>query len=275
MITIVTDSCAYFKEEEAKELNVKIVPANYTVNTNAYTESFSDCNGDFESLLSCGGNFTTSQPNIAAFMNVFEGELKQGNEVLCVTISSRLSGAFSTAQIAARQSGAIGKLIAADSFFAAGGQYLLVKEAAKLAAGGKNLAEIANALEEIRSRIKMVFTVDDITPLRKSGRIGNVRMSVGTILDKKPIFVFEEGACAFYQEAQGNADIIKKMVGMADFYPKEFVINNIGYNRLTANFYNVLSEKFPEARVTIRKAGPVMGVNAGLNAAALAVIGKP
>lgn len=271
MLTIVTDSSVYMKKEEAEQLNVKIVPLNYTVNGKLYYESYSDHNGEFEEQLREGAALSTSQPNVSAFLNRFEKELSKGNEILCITLSSRLSGTYQTAQMAANQV-KNGNITVFDGLSAAGGLYLLIKEARKLAQNGGTLNEIANNLPEIRERIKLAFAVDDITPLRNSGRIANVRMRVGTILNHKPIFRIEEGAIIFDSTARGKADVIRKALNMANPNAGEFVVNYIGYSQLVTNLYNMLTDTYPDKLVSIRKAGPVMGIILGLEAASLSFI---
>lgn len=271
MITIVTDSSAYFKKEEADELGVKIVPLNYAVNGKSFVESYGDQNGEFEELLKNGIMLSTSQPNVMAFLSCFENEIKKGNEILCITISSRLSGTFFTAQMAAKQN-KTQKIAVFDSYFTTGGLYLLIKEARRLIDSGASLDEVVDELPKIRSKIQFAFTVDDIAPLRKSGRIGNVRMSVGTILNQKPILLLNEGIVVFSSIAHGNRDIIKEALKMTSEGAKEFIVNYIGYEQLTTNLYNVLTDAYPDIPVNIRKVGPVMGINLGLNAASLSFI---
>ena len=263
MITIVTDSSSYFKKGEARDLDVKVIPLNYSVNGQNYSESFSDQNGDFENLLKGGGKFTTSHPNMSAFLSCFEEELQKGNEVLCVTISSRLSGAYGTAYMAAKQTES-GSVAVFDSQFTAGGLYLLVKEAKKLIDQGLGLREILQALPAIRDRITIAFSVDDMAPLRNSGRIGFVRMSVGTFLNIKPILLCKDGAVVSDSIARGNTEIIKRLSDKLGADTREVVISYTGDNRLASTLYHVIKDTYAHAAVTLQKIGPVLGIHLGL-----------
>jgi len=272
MITIVTDSSSYFKKNEAQELGIKIVPINYTVNGQSYSESYSDQNGDFENLLKGIGRYATSHPNMSAFLSTFEEELHNGNEILCITISSRLSGAYGTAHIAARQTE--NKNVAVfDSRLVAGGLNLLVKEAGKLIASGLSLDEILDRLPAIRDRISITFTVDDMAPLRKSGRIGFVRMSAGTFLNIKPILLCKDGAVVSDTVARGNTEIIKKMTEKISADPQEIVINYVGYNSMATNLYHVIKSA-TDAPISLQKIGPVLGIHLGLKVIAVSSIEK-
>ena len=271
MITIVTDSSSYFKKSEALELGVRIVPNNYIVGGQSYNESFSDQNGEFENLLRGSEKCSTSSPNISAFLSCFEEELRKGADVLCITISSRLSGAYSTAHMAAAQAG--GNNIAVfDSQLTAGGLYLLVKEAKKLISSGLGMDAILKELPAIRDRIIIVFSVDDMTPLRKSGRIGFVRMSVGTILNIKPILICKDGAVVSESVARGNTELIKNFAEKINADTKEVVISYIGDNRLASNLYHAIKNIVPHITITMQKIGPVLGIHLGMKVIAISFI---
>jgi fatty acid-binding protein DegV len=116
MIAIVTDSSVYMTRNEAKSLGVWLVPLTYTVNGHIYNETFIGENGDFQRLVfrsnvAC----QTAHANIAAFMSTFSELVNSGFEVLCITISSRLSGTYSSASIAAREVSSDGKVNTGDA----------------------------------------------------------------------------------------------------------------------------------------------------------------
>ena len=271
MITVVTDSSSYFKQAEAKALGIKIIPMSYTVDGQVYSESYSDQNGDFENLLKSHGRFSTAQPNLAAFLSCFEEELAVGNEVLCITISSRLSGSYSTAHAAAKLTGS-GKVSVFDSRLTAGGLYLLAKKAQEWISAGFPASEVMQKLQDIRGEIAVAFSVDDIAPLRKSGRLGFVRMSVGTILNRKPVLLLFEGGIVSDQVVSGETGIIKRLVQKVATDAKEIVINYLGNNRLATNLYNVLKDAHPQTPISLRKLGPVLGIHLGVNAIAVSSI---
>ena len=271
MITIVTDSSAYFKKSEANEMGIRVIPMNYCVNGQIFSESFSDQNGDFENLIKGSGNYSTSHPNMAAFLSCFEEELRKDNEVLCITISSRLSGAYSTAYVAAKQTESPNVAVF-DSQLTSGGLYLLIKEAVKLIENGLSLTELLRDLLPIRDRITIAFSVDDMTPLRNSGRIGFVRMSVGTFLNIKPILLCKDGAIVSDSIARGNEDIIKRLSAKISVNTQAAVISYLGDSRLASTLYHVIRKDFPNVEISLQKIGPVLGIHLGLKAIAVSFI---
>jgi len=271
VITIITDSSSYFKKSEAHEFGVKIVPINYRVNDQNFSESFSDQNGDFESLLKGNRVYATSHPNMSAFLSAFEEELHNDNEVLCITISSRLSGAYGTAYAAAKQTESE-RVAVFDSQLTAGGLYLLAREAKKLIDRKLSLHDIIDKLPAIRDRITIVFTVDDMAPLRRSGRLGFVRVSVSTILNIRPILLCKDGAIVSDSIARGDTETIKKMADKVTAGTNEVVVSYIGDNRMATNLYHVIKKATPDITVTLQKIGPALGIHLGLSAVAVSFI---
>ena len=100
MIALVTDSTACLTPEDARRLNAHVVPHTYTDGSHIYAENYSGENGGFRQLLE-EKDCSTVQCSISSFQAAFEGLLQRGYDVLCLVISSRLSGAYSSAKAAA------------------------------------------------------------------------------------------------------------------------------------------------------------------------------
>jgi len=270
-ITVVTDSSAYFKRAEAEGLGVKIVPIGWSAGGRFYLESYGDCNGEFESVIKKSPDVSTAHPGAASYLSVFEEETAKGNEVLCLTISSRLSGAYGSAHEAAARM-ANGSVAVFDSRLSAGGLYLLVKKAAELAAVGLSLEQITEKLYEIRDSITVMFSVGDIEPLRRSGRIGLVRKGVATILNRRPILVLGDGVVISDMVARGENDVIRKLVAGVSPNAAEIVVSYVGNGRLAADIYGALVKSFAPGTVRLQKMGPVLGIHLGLNVVAVSYI---
>lgn len=274
MIAIVTDSTAYFSKEEAAQLCLTVVPITYTVAGQLYNETYSDCNGDFERLIrQNAGKLKTAATSLSVYLSTFEELVEKGYEVLCITISSRLSGTYSSASLAASQIGK-GTIRVIDSFSTAGGLYLLVKKAAEIIAQGIEFSLLCDKVLELRSKISTAFSVDDMEPLRRSGRLSLVRLSVGTILNIKPVLVCIDGAVVSDGTVRGRSELLKRLLGKVPSDAEETVINYIGDNLLASALYTVIKERFPEKPVLLRKIGPVLGIHLGLGMIAVSSIRK-
>lgn len=194
MTIIVTDSTAYLTRSETTILGVRVVNMSYSLDGAACIRraALRKTPPARKWSPSTWGRLRTSQAGFSAFMSVFDDLILAGHDVLCLTISSRLSGTYGNARIAARET-APDKIEVVDSLTTGGGLYLLIKEARRLLDGGLTVQETAQRLRVLRGRVKTVFSVEDISALRSSGRLGNVKMSVATILNIKPMLKCLDG----------------------------------------------------------------------------------
>ena len=265
MIAIVADSSVYMTKKEAQMLGVSIVPLTFTANGHIYNETYMDCNGDFQNLIFWNSmQCQTAGSSIASFMSTFNDLLSDGLEVLCLTISSRLSGTYSSAMIAAKEVNQ-DKIKVIDSRSTAGGLYLLVKEARAMAIAGMNIQEIAAQLEKKREKIAIAFSVDDMAPLRNSGRLGIVRQSVGTILNIKPLLSCVDGAVVADGIARGRYDQIQKLVGKIPQNAAAIIVHYIKNSEFVDAMMKEVRRLHPNAKIEKRPLGPVLSIHLGLS----------
>ena len=263
MIKIITDSTSYFKQSEAEEYGIKVLPITYKSGNYIYLESYSGTDKDIENLLKSGYGYSTSHPDESVFSKAFQKELMQGNQILCIPISSRLSLAYKAAMDAAIKLDN-SNIAVFDSLQTAGGLNLLVKYAKILANNGSSLSEVYMALPKINNKISTFFSVNDMLSLRKSGRIGIVRMNVSTIMNLRPILALKDGTIVSEEIARGTMDVIRKLSDKMPLNTKEAVINYIENSDTAIGVYNALKTKAPYLPIHLRKAGPVLAIHVGL-----------
>ena len=277
MIAIVTDSSVYMTKEEAGGLGVYIIPMPYYVDGHPYSEQYlEDADADFLKKLN-SGKCTTSQPPAITYTGLFEELRQAGCKIICITISSRLSGTYSSATLAAREVDKDGENIKViDSRLTAGGMKFLVEFAANMAkdAGvckdidaGKNTKsfnEIVSLIESEREKISMVFTVEDLEPLRRSGRIGFIRKSVGTILNIRPIFKFADGAVVSHDFSKGKSQQVSKMIAAIPKDAKKINVQCIGGNDFARMLIKAVKTEFPNAEIQTSAIGAILGIHMGV-----------
>ena len=128
MIAIVTDSSAYLTRREAKAWGIVYVPLLYTIHSKEYAEKFADENQDITPVIRSGEAGHTSQAPQDSFLKVFRKLREQGYEVLCITMSSRLSGMYNNAWVCAQSLEDEG-IEVVDSLATAGQVKLLLEQA--------------------------------------------------------------------------------------------------------------------------------------------------
>lgn len=150
---------------------------------------------------------TTSQPSPTLFENAYEKATADGSQVVVITISSRLSGTYQSATIAAEDYE--GKVFVVDSRSAAIGAGVLTAYALRLAQQGKSGQEILEELMHKRDRVRLYAIVDTLEYLKKGGRLNAAVAVVGGLLNIKPLICVNE---------EGKIDVVGTARGMKKAY---------------------------------------------------------
>ena len=121
---------------------------------------------------------------LAAIKEEFKKATEDGSDVVLITISSKLSGTYSSAVETAKKFE--GKVFVVDSLSAAIGERLLLERAISLANSGMHASDIARTLDEEKSKVKLYAVLDTLKYLKKGGRISATTAFVGEMLSIKP-----------------------------------------------------------------------------------------
>lgn len=269
MFSVVTDSTAYLTRKEAEKLDIHVLPMSYSVGILQLGEGYIEESGRYTELIASNLNrLHTSQVSMGAFLGAFNELIRDDKEVLCITISSRLSGTYVNALMASRQMAA-GKIQVVDSLSTVAGMRYLVKRACELSQEGASLEHAVKELESMRSKIGIVFSVDDMEALRRSGRLGFVRQSVGTILNIRPILFCQNGTIVSGGVARGTRGQIESIVGSIPSEVKHIEIHHILNKPIVDKLEKEIRSKF-SCPIHKSKVGPTISIHIGLSAVGVA-----
>lgn len=182
-VCIVTDSTSDIPREIAEELGITIVPLTVSIDGELHSDGDMPLEEFFRRMNAASELPKTSQPSVGTFVDTFHDCLERFSEVVCITISNRLSGTFESAMEAARTIG--DRVHVLDTLNLSWGEGYQVVEAAKAAASGASVADIKSSFEALRSRVHMVVGLDSLDNLAKGGRIGRVSQLLGGLLNLK------------------------------------------------------------------------------------------
>ncbi len=204
MIKILVDSASDINLKEAKKLGVELI----CMQVQFGEEEFFD--GDnltheqfFEKLIESSDLPKTSQINQFRFEEKFEEMTRNGDEVVAIILSSKLSGTYSSAVQAAKKFA--GKVFVVDSLNACAGERILCEYALRLAQEGKLTAQqIAKEAEEKKHKIQLLAMVDTLKYLKKGGRISSVAAIAGEMLSIKPVISIVKGEVKMVGKAMGS-----------------------------------------------------------------------
>ena len=263
MIAIVADSTVCATRDQARAMGLTVVPTGFTAGAAAYTERFMDDRGPDETReLTLQPDCKTSHPPVAAFQQAFEGLLAQGFDILCLTISSRLSGAYSSASVAARETDE-GRIAVVDSQTTCGGLWLLCKAARGLADAGLGLSDLALRVKELRPKAGIVFSVENMDALRRSGRLGVIPQSVGTLLNIRPILQCQNGSVASVGVARGLQDRVRQMLRRIPEKPVALMLHYLLPAPTADALRQAIEQKFEGVPLYTAIGGPVLGIHLG------------
>lgn len=204
MIRIITDSAADFSAEELCRYHVTMIPLQVTFGEDAYEDSVTLTPEIFWSRIMAGENPKTSQPSPDAFLSAFEAAKAAGDSVVCVLLSSALSGTVQSATLAKSMVEYDGIHIV-DSLQAASAQKMLVLRACQLRDEGRlSAAETADALRSFTKRIKLYACLDTLDYLARGGRIPQAAASLGSLVQLKVIVrITEDGRVGMAGKGMG------------------------------------------------------------------------
>jgi DegV family protein with EDD domain len=191
-IGILTDSVSDIKAPLATQLGVKVVPLYVNFRGQVLKDELEIRTLDlFKGIAEGAAMPSTSQPTPADFEQAYRELLANFDQILVITISSKLSGTMQSAVLAAQ--GFPGKITVFDSLSASGSQAMMVERAVRLAKQGANIPDIVSTLEKVRARMMLRFSVATLDYLKKNGRIGGAQALLGGLLNIKPILGLNEG----------------------------------------------------------------------------------
>ena len=155
----------------------------------------------YEKLVESDTLPTTSQATPEAFIKEFEKAKEASEQAVVITVSSKLSGTYQSAMLAARE---YDNIYIVDGDSVAIGNGILVELACKLLDSGMNAEEIAKTLEEEKKKIVVIALVDTLEYLKKGGRISKTVAMVGGVLNIKPVLSIIDGEINMLGKARGS-----------------------------------------------------------------------
>ena len=224
-IRIITDSAADFTPAELDRLRITCVPMQVVFGKDSYTDGQTLTPEIFWQRLTAGENPKTSQPSPDAFLSVFEEAKAAGDEVVCITIASALSGTLQSAMIA-KDMADYAPIHVIDSLKAAVAQKMLVLYACRLRDEGQlTAAQIADELSAFRPRIRLFACLDTLEYLARGGRIPKAAASLGAMVRFKPLITLSD---------DGHVELVGKGIGM--HRATDAIIRLIGEHEIDRSF---------------------------------------
>lgn len=274
-VNIIVDSTADITEDVKERLTV--VPLTLRFGDEEYIEGVTIQKKEFyQKLIESDVLPKTSQASPADFEDVFEKIVAAGESAVVITLSSKLSGTWQSAMIAAREHEE--SIYVVDSRNVAIGTAILAKLALRLVDEGMGAREIAERLEKEREKICLIAMLDTLEYLKKGGRISAAAAFAGGVLSIKPVVCIRDGEIVVLGKArgskQGNNLLVSEIrkTGGIDF-TKPILLGYTGLDDTLLQKYIEDSKALWEEGISSLETtmiGSVIGTHAGPGAVAVA-----
>jgi DegV family protein with EDD domain len=270
-IAIVTDSTAYFTEQEKKIYDPVIVPLTVSIGEDVFQEGTKYSNADFYALIRQSEYFpASSQPPVGEFVDVYKRLLENYDEIISIHLSGALSGTVQSARNASEIADNEKRITIIDSLSVAQGISAMVIQASKMACDGQSRAEICKSIDYMVKHTQIFFLIDTLEYLQKGGRIGGAAALLANLLQIKPILYLQAGKVELLEKIRTEKKAVQYFVDLAAYKICEIESSKLQVRICHADNYskalelqNLLSTKISGIKTDMGELGPVIGMHGG------------
>ena len=277
-------STADLDKEHFDRRDIKYICFHFQIDGEEYADDLGQSISfkEFYSKMANGALTKTSQVSAGEYMEYFEGFLKQGKDLIHLTLSSGISGTLNSAIVARdqlKEKYPNRKIYVVDSLAASAGYGLLMDKLADLRDAGTGIEELYQWAIEHRLECQHWFFVSDLKYLIRGGRVSKVAGTIGNVLNICPLMnVDYQGRLIVRSKVRGKNAVIKaqvrKMEELAENgleYAQECYISNSDCYEDARAVADLVEEKFPhlKGKVRIYSIGTTIGSHTGPGTVAL------
>lgn len=210
MFTLVSDNSTDISQNERQKINVIQIPFYISFDGENFLKEEKDITLDefYKKIKEDKTLYPkTSQPSPGDYEEVFRPILEKGEDIITLTISSKLSGSYQSAMTAAeilKEEFRDRKILVLDSMNVSVGANLIVRELARMRDDGLTIEEAFEKAKKISERTRVYFTIESLEYLKKGGRIGPASALVGGLLNLRPILQIADGLVSPLEKVRGK-----------------------------------------------------------------------
>ena len=209
---LVIDSTVYLSIEEIKKYELRRVSLNIIDGE----ETFKELNVTPKFIydrLDNGHTLTTSQPSPGEFLSTYEELLKLGYEkIFVICLSDKISGTYQSATLARNMMDNPDEVYVFNSGLAAFGNEMIALRVIDMINKKKDAEEIIEKINKLISSTNLIFTLESLQSLLRSGRLSRTKAAIGTVLRIKPLIQMIEGKLDLFKSARTHKKVIEEIV---------------------------------------------------------------
>jgi len=267
-VTIVTDSTAYLPDHLVKQYGIIVAPQVLIWGEKTYLDGVDIQPDEFYARLKTATVMpTTSQVSIPTFQKIFQELTDQGQQVLAILVSTKLSGTIDSA-IQARAALTKAPIEIVDSTTTSMALGFITMSVARAAEQGASLAECKVLAENARGYTGVIFAVDTLEFLHRGGRIGGGSRYLGTALQLKPILEVRDGRVEAVERVRTRRKSLIRVVDMivarvGDKTPVRLATLHANAAEEARMMLEQASAKLNPVEKFLAQVSPVVGTHAG------------
>ncbi|MBD1381385.1 DegV family protein [Metabacillus arenae] len=272
---ILTDSTAYIPKEVRERLNIHMIPLSVIFGGESYQEEIEiSANQYYDEIRSREDLPTTSQPSVGLFVEIFEKLAKEYEAVICIHLSSGISGTYNGAVTAGQMAEGI-NVYPFDSEISCMAQGFFAIEAAEMSEEGKSPEEIMERLKEMKKSTRAYFMVDDLSHLQRGGRLSGAQAFIGGLLQVKPLLHFVDKLIVPYEKIRTRKKALNRIFELFNEdaslkVPMKAVVIHANREDEAIQIKKEFEAKYPHVEFSISYFGPVIGTHLGEGSMGLA-----
>lgn len=267
-VAVITDSTAYIPADLIEQYNIIVAPQVLIWGDKVYEDGIDISPTEFyERLKKATVMPSTSQVTPHSFDVIYKDLTEKGFDILALLISDKLSGTIPSA-IQARENYPAAKIEIVDSYATAMALGFQVLEVAKVAQQGASLDECKAVAEKARDHMGVVFAVDTLEFLHRSGRIGGGKRFLGTALNVKPILELREGKVEGIEQVRTRKKSLLRLLDLteeriAGRQPIRLATLHANAPEEARDLLEKANERFNPTESIFSEVSPVVGTTAG------------
>jgi DegV family protein with EDD domain len=266
-VAIVTDGACSISPAEGLTYGIHVAPVYVNFGDKTYQAGVNLDNEQFYSLLRSSKQLpSTSQPTARDFVNIYEKVADEVDAIVTVVISHHMSATLESA-LAAKEQFTRVPVYVVDSLSVSLGLGMIAIEAARAAKEGQSAEQVLKHIENVQSKLQVIFTVATLEYLHKGGRIGGATALLGSVLDIKPVLYIKDGRIEPLERQRTKKQAVERLIQIME---EQIGSSKVHVSVLHCNipeeaqeFTERIKSKFNCADLMVKDTGPVIGVHAG------------
>ena len=272
---ILTDSCSDLSKDVRESLGIDYVQMNIvydgkelpaSLDWDLYTPQ------ELYNLMRNGTRITTNQVPVQTFTTVFTKYLEEGKDIVYIGCSSALSGSVNTGKVVADELAEKypdNKVYVIDSLNSCLGEGLMVMDAAKMKKEGKTAAEVVAYIEANKLKYQQFCAVDDLTYLKRAGRVKASAAFFGNLFGVKPILISNrQGENFAIKKIKGRKNSLDEIINMAKSSivapeTQTVAVVHADCEKDAEYLKNRIESELGVKEVYVNYIGPIIGASAG------------